>query len=600
MFDPTSLSDLAKLDSAIAWSDKRKRVRAQQLVEHVRQLVGNHYGDNGSEVPVPINMIELAVNIFQRAICSHTPQAIVESDYQQLLPAAADMELALNQEINRIYLQSTLNRAGIDALFCLGMVEVGITTQGYGEGHEHDPGTLFCDPIAFADSILDMMATSLDDMDYVGHRYWVTREWVKNNEDFDQEVRDKVAASGERTMQGDDNTIHTESIQRGEGAINSEYNDKICLSQVFIKSEKQLITRVDGQNWLPLKTIKWGGPECGMYHFLGFGIAPGNLIPTAPVPYWIDLHDTINRSFNLAREQAEDSKKILGVPRHAMDDANAIINAPNGMAVPMDDPGACKEFVFGGADQGVLGICMWSRQMLDYLAGNLSSMGGLGAGSNTVGQDELMQSQSSGRLKDMQQTMREFVRGIMQSMAWWLWHDPISEYHIIKPIPDAPPGTPGLPVIWGPEQKMGRFFDYNFKTNPFAEIARSPSEQAQVIMTLLTQGIMPMMPAMQQQGLAINFEVLLKTISKYMHIPELDNIIQYQNGQQIPPGQPIQPQQDPSQSAPQGAGMPPSTTRNYVRQSNGPDPMQQQESEVIRSLLQGRSIDSTPSSIANL
>lgn len=593
-FDAESKDDLAKLDASITYSDQRKRVRAQQLVDHVKQLVGKHYGDNGSDTPVPINMIELAVNIYQRAICSHTPQALVESDYPQLQPAAADMELALNQEVKRVHLQDTLNAASVDSLFCLGMVEVGITTSGDsigGEGYLSDPGHLFCESISFADAILDMMATSLEDMDYVGHRFWVPREWVRNNQDYDEEVRNRVAEAGEREFGGKDNSIHPESIQRGEGPVNTEYRDKICLQQVFMKDENLVMIRVDGAGWPPLKKWNWEGPTCGMYHFLGHGKAPGNLIPTAPVPYWVDLHDVINRSFNLAREQAEDSKKILGVPRNALDDGNAIINAPNGMAVPMTEPGACKEFSFGGADQTVLGMVMYSRQMLDYLAGNLSAMGGLAAQSKTVGQDELLQSQSSSRLKDMQQTMTEFVAGIFQSMAFWLWHDPISEYHLIKPIPGAPAGMPGIPVQFGPDQKMGRFFDYNFSVSPFAKSTRSPTEQAQALMGAVQNIIIPMMPMIQPQGININFEYLFETMSKYMDIPELDKLLVYQNGQQNPPGQPIMPQENGQGQGPSGdpPPMPQNTNRTYTRVSQSGSTLQGSEAGLLKSLLAGSS-----------
>jgi hypothetical protein len=83
-----------------------------------------------------------------------------------------------------------------------------------------------------------------------------------------------------------------------------------------------------------------------------------------------------------------------------------------------------------------------------------------------------------------------------------------------------------------------------------------------------------MMPLLQQQGIGLNIEALLKTISKYARLPELEEILIFADPQ-------IQ-----SDQSVQSMGQSPTTTRNYVRR-NVPGATRQGHDQVMQRLLMG-------------
>lgn len=576
-FDPQNPDDLAELDDAIAWSDKRKSAHEKQVVSHIRQLVGQNYGDDGSESETPINMIELGVRIFSREITAHNPQCMVDSPFQELIPCASDMALSINEDVNRIDLKDANNRCGLDALFKMGMMEVGITTKETppdGEDSLADPGHLFAEPVLFADAILDMRAKRWNGQRFIGHRFEVTREWVINNSSYDRKVRKRIAAKGredESARQEDSPDRHPESIGRGSVPPRDGFKAPMILQQLFLTDEKRVVIRAEGHELLPLNDFDWKGPERGPYHQLGFGNVPGNLVPTGCVPYWVELHDIVNRNFTKAARQAERQKTILGVPKSNTDDGEVLVDSQDGFAYGLDDPKACQEFSMGGANERTLAMAQLAKQTLDWLGGNWSSVAGLAAQSRTVGQDELLANNASSQIRDMQQTMAEFEAGIFQSMAFWMWNDPISEYHLIKPIE----GTKyGIPITFSPDKRMGRFTNYNFTTNPYSRQVRAPSEEAQELVQFVTQIFLPMMPALQQQGISIDFELFFKMFARLMNRPDLNRLVIYSQGEKQPQRGPVE-----------APGMPQSTTRSYVRENRPAGTKQGQDEALISHLL---------------
>lgn len=575
MFDPHNSDHIKQLTASVKWSKDQMKPFLQTRLDHLAQYTGHLYGEESATDAVPINMIELGVNTMQRFVASHAPQALVGTRYNELLPTANDLELAVNMEADRINLQEAFNTWTHEGLFRLGVLEVGLTTGDTppdGEGYLFDPGRIFVDPILLDRFIPDMTATSWDLQSYMGHDYTVPFEWMKANDTFDAEVRDKVTAPN-REDEDDDETASEEISGSRHGM--EEFQSMILLRQLYLPREKLVLTFVVGQEGLgPLKVINWEGPERGPYHPLAYGKVPGNIMPNAPVPQWAPLHDQLNTLWNKVTGQADRQKTVLLVRGSAAADGNRVVESGDGAAIYSEDPSGCVEQSYGGADPKTLATAMQCKDLLDWFAGNLSSLGGLAAQSETFGQDRLLAQNASGKPQDLQKVTITAQKAVFESIAFWLYNDPISEYHIVKQIGNS---GESFTYSWGPEERMGDFTKFNFSVDPFSALVQSPSEKLNAYIQTLLQVLVPGEAGMSQQGMGLDWEFVVKTISRLSNQPEVRRSIRFVQGEQYPDGQPL------SESA--GARMPAATTRTNVRVNRPGATVQGKDQAMISHLL---------------
>lgn len=573
MFDPENKDQLARLRSAMEWSNKRLKRFREQRVEEMMLFTGFHYGDNGSPVRQPINMIELGVSIFQRQIASHTPQAMVHTPFEELLPTASDLELAINHVIKIINLQDSLNTCGLEALYRMGIMKIGLAVDGnpFEDDTERDPARVFADPILFQNMILDMTATTWLGQSYMGDEFRVPLEWAMENPDYDKKVVRQLPNLTQSDNAGgrNDNSEKGEKLSQGDAAIVDEFKDQLDLQSVYLPHEGIVLTLVADSELPPLRVAKWEGPSHGPYRPLCYGKVQGNLLPTGLIPMWVDLHEITNRLFRKASNQAERQKTLLLVQGHAAADGKAQVDADDGDAIYSENPDGAVEKSTGGANPQTLAMVQWTKQMLGYMGGNWDALGGLAAQTQTVGQDQLLATNASGRVKEMQAVMTEFTTGVIEDIGYWVWEDPVSEYNLQKPIGDT---GYSVPALWAPESRQGEFFQYNFSINPYSAKARSPEEQANAMMQFVMQVVPSLAPFMQQMGMSLDLEKTFKLFARYMHLPEINEIITYAQGEAYP-----------KDDEPK---MPGQTTRKYVRE-NRPGMTQQGADRVMSQLLMG-------------
>ena len=83
-FNPKDLADVQKLSAAVGYSYgvlKPFRINRQNLL---REYVGKNYSDNGATDRVPINLIELAMNIYLQRLVANDPAVAVTSQFPKL------------------------------------------------------------------------------------------------------------------------------------------------------------------------------------------------------------------------------------------------------------------------------------------------------------------------------------------------------------------------------------------------------------------------------------------------------------------------------------------------------------------------------------
>ncbi len=588
-FDPENPDHILQLHDCVDWSlDELQKPRETRLGD-LGQYVGPDYGgENTADDAVPINMIELGVNILGRFLSSTRPQVDIGSDYERLLPGASDMSLACNFESNRVNLADTFNTWTIEALFRMGTVEVGITTKDTPpdeEGYLYDPGHLFVDPILFDNNILDMSAKRPELMFYRGHEYTVPLEWVKDNPTFDPLVREAIGAESADSPDAD---IASEGLSHSTKNMETLF-PMITMRQLWIPSEKLILQFALGQEGrdakMPLKIQSWEGPERGPYHDLCFGKVPGNLLPNAPVRQWAPLHDQLNRLWNKITDQGDRQKTLLLIRGAAAADGQRTVKANDGDAIYCEDPAGIKEWSSGGANPQTFALALQCKEILDQMAGNLSALGGLGAQSDTVGQDKLIAQNASGKPQNLQELTLEAERKVFEDMTFWVKNDPVSEYQLVKQIGST---QETIEYTWGPEDReaMGELTRYNYSVNPFSRPNRSPTEKANDFMQFVLSVLAPSEQSMVAQNMAIDWEFIVKTYAKFKDMPEIRRAIRY-----------IQGENHPLRGEVEKPGMAANTTRTNVRMNQSAATPKGKAQVLISSLM---GAGSQPSEMANL
>lgn len=581
MFNPNNEDDFRKLVADIEDSCEKDRKHQDQYVGRLKQYVGHNYGEGAAPDDVPVNMIELGVNIFQRGICGHDPQAMVGSDYDELLPDAACMELALNQQAARIRVKDSFNTACKGGLFGIGGMKVGITNEDTppdGEGHLHDPGHVFADPVLREDWILDLKAKRREKMSYIGDWWTAPVEWVKDNQNYKDKARDAVVADEQQRREADSN------MAGANGYDDKEFEPMTTLGQVFLTRQNLLVTFAKCSPRTPLMVQEWEGPEGGPYPWFGFGDVPGNIIPLSPVSIWEPLHDVTNTMFNKAWRQADRQKSFTAVPMQASADGNQVVDVNDGEVRSFNESDKIKEISMGGANQSTIGMMTLAKSLLTYMGGNWDALGGLSAMSRTVGQDELLASGASGRIQDMQATFLEFQAEVFRHMAFWMWSDPISEYHLLKQVEGT---NYTIATRWLPEHRVGKFFEKNFKIDVFPNLNQTPQQKIQNLRQWIVEILMPAAPLMQPQGLDIDWEYIVKTMAKYMGMPEMRRSVLFLNGERM------------QQKEPQNVShKSPFSQREYIRTNRSSKTRAGQDEAAINELFAGEGTTNSSASAA--
>ncbi len=119
--------DISRLKSAVSHSRRRLEPYRVRRLAALREYVGRNYSDQGSADRVPVNFIELAINIYSRQLASRRPAMTISTRQRELRIFAKEFELAVNHLLGEMNFEQTLRQATVDALFVNGIVKVGVS-----------------------------------------------------------------------------------------------------------------------------------------------------------------------------------------------------------------------------------------------------------------------------------------------------------------------------------------------------------------------------------------------------------------------------------------------------------------------------------------
>lgn len=562
-----SKASFEKLTSSIEWSDRMIAFQKEKRVDNVRQFCGFHHTSDGSRKRLPVNFIKLAAGIYLRQLAARAPASFVTTEKRELRPTAANFELSLNQIPKEIGLQQTLRDTVLEAMFGVGIVKCGL--HRVGTLLNHDYGQLFLDLVTLDDLVLDMSAKRWDQIQYIGNSYWVDyKELMEGDWINDDEKKDLKA--DEYTIVGDQGERRAEDVQINETV--TLYRDKIQLRDVFLPVEQLLITYAVRSKTL-LKVIKWTGPATGPYIKLGFDEVPGNLLPVAPVNVWRDIHDIANILIRKLSKQADDQKNVPafgGGNDESVQEFKAA-NDGDGITYIGLEP---KMLNIPGPDAQTLGFFMQVREIASWVGGNIDLLGGLGAQSETLGQDRLLSESASAQLRDMSSKVVDFSKAVFEQFAYYEWKDPVRRRKITKTIPGS---TLGVELFWDKGMKKGKLKDYLININVYSLQDNSPSIKMQKLILFIERVIGPLMPAIEAQRAQLDVQTIIRHAAEFSDFPEGKDLVVWEN-EEIDPA---------SGSGGHERTMPAHTTRTNERVNRGGG-TKQGNNQILAQMLAGQ------------
>ena len=531
-----------KLRNSVESSIKQLEKPRQVRVAAIREYVGMHFASGGSEERVPTNFIELAVTIYTRQLAARAPRAMISTSVPSLVPYAKDMELAINQIPDEIFLGRTLRRAVIEAIFSLGIIKVGICQSSHIiQGHTY--GEMFADAVTLDNYFLDMSAKRMEAIQYEGDDYWLPLDVARDM------IGDSSLEADDHTTTGDDGGERAEGVSVDESV--EMYGPRIHARDVWLPDVGQLVT-YGVKSKEEFGVVDWDGPTEGPYRKLGFSDVPGNLLPLAPVQLMLDMHELANLLYRKLGTQAAAKKTVAAFGGDNEDSVKALQNAKDGGGIAYHGAEP-KSLTVGGVDAETLAMFLQTKDLFTYFAGNLDSLGGLAPSTDTVGQDKMLSAAANSRMDFMKDQTVDFARSIFKDLAWYAWTDPVRERKIEKPVEGTDIILQG---VWSQETRDGDFLDYNLDIDAYSMQNDTPTIRLAKIGQVFQTYVVPLLPQLEAQGGQIDIQALFAMIGKLSNLPELASLVKFQES-------PIDQQQPRGNSKP--ALQSPNTTRTYDR-----------------------------------
>ena len=543
-----------RLDKAIEWSLRQMIFPRRERFDAFQQFCGSHYAEGGAERIVPVNFLALAVMIFVRRLAARAPTAMLSTVSQDIRPLAATFQEALNLIPGEINLVHTLRQWVTEAIFSpWGVIKCGLNN-----------GKTFADLVTLDDYFIDMSATRMDTIDFEGNDYWEDYEKIMEDKRF---VNKEGLSRDERTPLGPNGERRTQQIAVDETMVT--YKDKKWLRDVWVPDEGLLVT-VAVRDKRVIREVDLDELRHSPYFKLSYNSIPGQLMPLPSVALWRDLHDLGNSLFRKLGNGADSQKTCLGF---ANDDegVGAFKNARDGEGFKYQgqDPKVLKA---GGIDPQTMLFFLQTRDLMSYFAGNLDSLGGLGAQAETATQDKLISGAANAQLDDMSDTTITATESVFQALAYYEWTDPVKKRTLMKTVPGV---DWKIPVEFGPaERRNAKFGSFYIKLDVHSMQKDSPEVKLGKLRGIVNEFILPLADAIMAQGGVIDVKAILKRAGEYANFPEADEFVIFVDMPESTRG--------PASGA--GARGPAVTSRTYTHASS-PAPRQSQTAQMMQQLM---------------
>lgn len=527
---------MASVKSTLQGRDVKTRfpVRLQRAVgqwykytepmRQARHRMLQHYAagwySNQPAFSQPLNLIDRGVQIIGPYLVSRNPKVMVQPKRNLTLNAsfARTLELALEHLFKEIKLAShTLRPAVINSLFSMGIVKTG-TWGAYKVkvfDRLHEVGMPYADNVDFEDYFTDVLARHREEAFFEGNYYLLPAEYVRDSGLYKH--TDRLCEQAPLQEATRPEGIAKEGIA-WQGDETQTLTKMVRLMDVWIPEENVVLTLPpEGQGDKILRRVTHDGPTEGPYDLLGYRWFPNSVVPIPPVFTWLNLNQKINRLVSRMSSQAERHKKILLYETSSAHDIQQAIETHDGMSAGVKNTDSVKEIEMGGFSPENFPFLQWLENQYSITGGNLYVIGGRETQADTLGQEQILQSNASKQLEDMVQQVHEFTKSVMEKLLWNLWTNPFIQVPVIKRL-----GELEIEVLYSQEAQEGDFWDYSVDLEPYSMSSMSPSMRYQQILQLISQLVLPTAQIAAAQGASLNVTELVQEAARYLDIRNLE------------------------------------------------------------------------------
>ena len=529
----------------------------------VKEYVGPNYGPRNPAPSKFINKMQQTVDAYTILLAANRPQVLITTEHKDLRGFANHYQVAVNNLIKEIKLEDTIRRWVLDAFLSVGIVKAHLGDSGqviFENDVAMDPGSPFASNVLVDDWVSDSNAKKVTDWKYAGDAYQIPFEDIK--EGVEHGMYFESAAREIRPNSNDGvSGARVDEMTREHGLGTEAFTPMVDLCDIWIPKERSVYTfhvthRSEFQiNPNPLSIMEFDARESGPYIWLGFSDVPGSPIPSAPTAHLESLDRLAN---SMMRKAARQGRRQRDIPTYTPAGTKAMervmSHGDDGKALQVNDTRDVGNIRLGGVDPGTQAFIHDLLGLFDTQAGNLTAMLGLGAQSDTVGQEQLIHNAGSKKGGQMQYRVTEAVNELVSCLGGMLWEDEF------KSIPGSIPidGSRGKSITsnWEPGDREGNLQQYNFEVNRHSMGYQPPVKKVEAINSLLAQVYFPLQALMEKQGGEVDLAKLTELYADMLNLPRLKDIIRFTGREydQYTPG--------PSQTV-----KPPVTTRNYTRKS---------------------------------
>lgn len=576
---PDQLSDNEKGEKGVEKKDDpgslltpRRKQRLFQAVErsyrdlrHYRELnrklieeyAGPEYLNDDTQPTKYVNLMAQAVEAYTMILVGENPQAWTTSVDPNLRGFANHYRIAINNLMDEIGIKDTFEEWVRNAFFSLGLIKVHMADSGELIAEDDilmDPGMPHASIVSIDDWVHDSSGRRWSECKFEGDMYRVPFDELESM-GFDPEAIKHLAPSDF----GDTGERVEEIGREDSSAGGDDFEDSIDLIDLYVKRDGIIYTfAVDDRRTCTLKgdvlaAREWTGTENGPYKKLALTKVPEKTMPVPPASYWLPLDRLANNLMRKASRQARRAKEILAYTPQGAEGAQRAKSAGDGDMVEVSDVNEMTAMKMGGVDSGTNAFMLQVMELFDRMSGNLSAILGLGASSDTVGQDKLIHS-ATGRMEQaLAGRVLSAATEVVKELANLLWQD---DFKVI-PGEVTIDGFPELRAdsTWTPDHREGIFDDYRVQIDIYSMQYQGPGERVQVINQLIQTVFAPLMPLLQQQGGTIDMATLTAKLSDMLNQPDLAEIVRFNQ-----PTQQAGPQQD-------GPRKSPVSNRTYTRRN---------------------------------
>lgn len=515
--------DLARL-ATLGMKKLQSKRNARMLL--LGQYVGRFYGMEGMEKSkaIPLNMIYQAVTTLVPNLVFQNPKAMVNAEFLAYRQYADILGLAVDRVLSELDAAFMLRKLVTDSLFLAGFSKLGICSSSqflYLDNQYHDTGQVYWDRIDADDMILDPAARCLEECRLIGNRFRAPKAMLKEQGIFTEQQINSLSNRYEDNLGPGPVSGIGGSAELMEEA--EDLHDHGELVELFLPEEEVLVNMPWGGGEVApeiMRVVDYEGPEEGPYDLLGYAFVPDNILPVAPSMIWYDLHVLGNRIARKAARQAERNKRMLVYTANAWEDAQDIIDTPDGDAVRVDDVNEVKELEYGGVTEDAYNYIEWCKSNFAEMAMNIDLLSGTSSDEATATQAQMLQQNTSVRLADMQQMVYRFVERGMRKIAYFLHTDPLIELPLIKRVQGV-----DTQVIYTPEMREGDWFNYNLTVKPYSMARQDPNAKLRRIMEFCGNVIPALTQAFMQLGPIFNLEGAINLVAREIGLDEKDELL---------------------------------------------------------------------------